>query len=73
MKTIRKDEKIIDFNFHSPRKLINKCAKGSVEDSLHKILDDTNILIHGRKTVEKKDAKQMFKDTLRAVQELYGN
>lgn len=73
MQIIRKDEKIIDFNFHSPRKLINKCTKGSLRDSLHNILDDTNILIHGRKTVEKKGAKQMFKDTLRAVQELYDN
>ncbi|MBE9547337.1 MAG: hypothetical protein IMF10_07575 [Proteobacteria bacterium] len=65
--------KIVDFDVYRPGELINKATRGPLRDKVKEIYSDTSALLHGRKTVNSDDAKKMFKDTLRVVQDLYGH
>ena len=73
MNIIRRNDKIIEFDSYRPSELINKSTRGSLRDRVKSIYSDTSVLLHGRKTVKKDDAKKMFKNSLRTVQELYDN
>lgn len=46
-------------------------ARGELRERVKNIYENTSTLLHGRKTVNSVDAKKMFKDTLKAVQDLY--
>lgn len=70
---IRRNEKIVDFDSYRPSELINKSTRGALKDQVKNFYSDTSVLLHGRKTVKKDDAKKMFKDTLSTVQALYDN
>jgi hypothetical protein len=67
------DDNIIDFESYRPSELINKAARGELRERVKNIYSNTSTLLHGRKTVSSPDAKKMFKDTLKAVQDLYEN
>lgn len=66
-------DKIVDFDSYRPSELIYKATRGSLREKVRNIYSDTSALLHGRKTVNSADAKKMFRDTLRAVQDLYDN
>jgi hypothetical protein len=67
---ISKDE-VIDLDSYRPGELINKSTSGPLRERVRNIYSDTSSLLHGRKTVKAADAKEMFKKTLKAVQDLY--
>jgi len=62
---------IVDFDEYRPGELINKSTRGALRDQVKEIYTNTSALLHGRKTVSSDDAKKMFKDTLKVVQDLY--
>jgi hypothetical protein len=68
---IKKSGNVVDIESYKPAELINKVAKGDLRDRLKDIYSKTSTLLHGRKTINSEDAKQMFMDTLKAVQDLY--
>ncbi|MCP3940001.1 MAG: hypothetical protein GY710_00770 [Desulfobacteraceae bacterium] len=63
--------KVIDIDEYHPSELINKCTQGGLRDSVKTIYKATSSLLHGSKTVNSDDARLMFKDTLKVVQDLY--
>jgi hypothetical protein len=63
--------KVVDIESYKPAELINKAAKGDLRDRIRDIYSKTSTLLHGRKTIKSEDAKIMFRDTLKAVQDLY--
>lgn len=65
--------KAIDFESYRPSDLINKATKGQLRERVKNIYSNTSTLLHGRKTVSSGEAKKMFRDTLKAVQDLYEN
>ena len=65
-----KDSKIQEFDEYRPGELINKCTRGGLRDRIKDIYYKTSTLLHGRKTITSSDALFMFKDTLKAVQDL---
>jgi len=64
-------ENVVDFDEYRPAELINKSTRGALRERVKEIYSDTSALLHGRKTVSSDDAKRMFKDTLKVVQDLY--
>jgi hypothetical protein len=72
-KGIIKNQKgnIIDLDSYRPGELINKSTKGPLRERVKEMYRDTSDLLHGRKTASSSDAKKMFKDTLKVVQDLY--
>jgi len=62
---------VIDFESYRPSELINKASRGELRVKLKDIYRNTSAMLHGRKTINSDDAKRMFRDTLKAVQELY--
>lgn len=68
---IKKGGNVVDIDSYKPSELINKVAKGHLRDRLKDIYSKTSILLHGRKTIKSEDAKKMFRDTLKAVQDFY--
>lgn len=51
--------------------LINKVSRGILKEKIKEIYHKTSSLIHGRKTISKKEARETFKETLKIVQDLY--
>jgi hypothetical protein len=68
---IEKRGNVVDIEYYKPAELINKAAKGDLRQRLKDIYCKTSTLLHGRKIITSEDAKQMFRDTLKAVQDLY--
>ena len=68
---ITRGSNVVDIEFYKPAELINKAAKGNLRQRLKDIYSKTSTLLHGRKTIKSEDAKKMFRDTLKAVQDLY--
>lgn len=64
---------VLDFESYQPSELINKATKGQLRERVKNIYSNTSTLLHGRKTVSSGEAKKMFRDTLKAVQDLYEN
>jgi histone H3/H4 len=62
---------VIDFESYKPSELIYKAAQGKLRERLKDIYSNTSTMLHGRKTINSKDAKAMFRNTLEAVQDLY--
>ncbi len=62
--------KITDIDEYRPGALIDKCTSGNLRDRIKEIYADTSSLLHGRKTINSGDASFMFKNTLKAVQDL---
>ena len=62
---------VIDFESYRPSELINRAAIGELRNKLKDIYSNTSTILHGRKTINSEDAKQMFRNTLKAVQILY--
>lgn len=63
--------KVIDIDEYRPSELINKSTQGGLRDRVKNIYRETSSLLHGSKTVNSDDAKHMFKNTLKVVQDLY--
>ncbi len=61
----------INIDLYRPSSLISKVSKGELRDRLKQIYQDTSAILHGAKTIQAKDAKKMFRDTLEAVQDIY--
>jgi len=68
---IKKSGNVVDIEDYKPAELINKVARGNLRDRLKDIYRKTSALLHGRKTITSEDAKEMFRGTLKAVQDLY--
>lgn len=67
-----KENNVYFFKSYSVGELISKVSKGDMKDRIHKIFyEKTSPLIHGRKTITSKEAKETFKDTLKMVHDLY--
>jgi hypothetical protein len=62
---------VIDFESYKPSELIYKAAQGKLRERLKDIYSNTSTMLHGHKTINSKDAKAMFRNTLEAVQDLY--
>ncbi len=67
----KSDRNIVDIESYKPAELINKAAKGELRRRLKDIYSNTSTMLHGRKTIKSEDAKTMFRNTLKAVQDLY--
>ena len=65
------DSNIVDIESYKPAELINKAAKGDLRRRLKDIYSKTSTILHGRKTINSVEAKTMFRNTLKAVQDLY--
>ncbi len=75
-KLIRKNNKSViyfeRYDRDNVKELINKTSHGTLRDTIASLYyDKTSFLIHGHKTISYEDAKNMFVDTLTAVQDLY--
>ena len=68
---LKRGGNVVDIESYKPAELINKAAKGDLRDRVKDIYSKTSTLLHGRKTIKSEDAKKMFRDTLKAVQDLY--
>jgi len=68
---LKRGGNIVDIESYKPAELINKAARGDLRDRVKDIYSKTSTLLHGRKTIKSEDAKKMFRDTLKAVQDLY--
>ena len=68
---LKRGGKVVDIESYKPAELINKAARGDLRDRVKDIYSKTSTLLHGRKTIKSEDAKKMFRDTLKAVQDLY--
>ena len=62
---------VVDIESYKPAELINQAAKGDLRQRLKEIYSKTSTLLHGRKIIKSEDAKKMFRDTLKAAQDLY--
>jgi hypothetical protein len=68
---LKRGSNIVDIESYKPAELINKAARGDLRNRVKDIYSKTSTLLHGRKTIKSEDAKKMFRDTLKAVQDLY--
>lgn len=51
--------------------LMHRVSRGTLRDNLDRIYNKTSILIHGRKTISSKEARETFRETLRVVHDLF--
>lgn len=65
------EERIVDVAERRPAELIRLLSVGSVRESLRSLYDRTSEVLHARAVADRTSAKQLFADTLRAVQALY--
>ena len=65
-------DKVIDYSkYRIFEDMIYKVSSGNLKNELVGIYKDTSFLIHGHKTIDNKKAREMFKRTIKAVENLY--
>jgi len=68
----RNKDNIIDFSkYRISEDMIYKVSSGDLKKEMVDIYKDTSFLIHGHKTIDNKKAQEMFKRTLKTVENLY--
>jgi hypothetical protein len=67
---IPRRENVAEFINYHPGELINKATAGSLREKAKEIYQKTSVLLHGRKTVDSCEARKMFQETLKLVQEM---
>ena len=64
-------ENVILFEKFNWRQLREKVSSGSLEEQLKLIYSELSMVLHGRKTVSKDEARHAFENTLQVVEKLY--
>ena len=64
-------ENAVLFEKHRWCDLRDKVSSGSLRESLKILYADLSTVLHGRKSVNRDDARQVFKNTLQVVEQLY--
>jgi hypothetical protein len=63
--------KVITIESYRWDDLKNKAAVGDMRDNAGRIYQETSTLIHGRKTITPKEARETFRETLKVVHSIY--